>query len=40
MMPLKRWRSQYDQAISMIKPMTGILLEQGALIVDLIQYFK
>jgi hypothetical protein len=29
-----------DQAITMIKWMTGILLAQGALIVALIQYFK
>jgi hypothetical protein len=29
-----------DQAITMIKWMTGILIAQGALIVALIQYFK
>ncbi len=29
-----------DQAITMIKWMTGILLAQGALVVALIQYFK
>ena len=29
-----------DQAITIIKWMTGILIAQGALIVALIQYFK
>ena len=29
-----------DQAITIIKWMTGVLLAQGALIVALIQYFK
>ena len=30
----------HDQAITIIKWMTGMLLAQGALIVALIQYFK
>jgi hypothetical protein len=32
--------AMHNQAIGMIKWMTGILLAQGALIVALIQYFK